>query len=270
LISTNEAELKKLPIGCQTYPVRDQIEKDFAGTLKQLADAGFQEVELCSPVGYANYGFGNLARYKPSEIQQMLSDLGLKCQSAHFSVKELRENPAGTIAWANDMGLTQMFVPTLAGPLHPGKDDVVKAADEFNQLGERTAQAGMQLGLHNEDFEFTTVDGQRTYDLLLSLLDPELIKFQFQCSAISRGYDPAEYFLKYPGRFTSMHLQDWSAAANKTVAVGQGDLNWQRIFTAAKISGLKSYFVELNLEAMKASVLYLRELAICQNWNSVT
>jgi sugar phosphate isomerase/epimerase len=257
-----------LPIGCQTYPVRDQIEKDFAGTLKQLADAGFQEVELCSPVGYAAFGFANLARYKASEVQQILGDLGLKCRSAHFSMKELRDQPAGRIGWASEMGLTQMIVPTLAGPMNPGKDDVARAADEFNQLGEQTAQAGIQLGLHNEEFEFTTVDGRRTYDLLLSLLDPGLIKFQFQCSAISRGYDPAEYFANYPGRFTSMHLQDWSAAANKTVAVGQGDLDWQKVFTAAETGGLKSYFVELNLEAMKASVLYLRELPICQNWKA--
>jgi sugar phosphate isomerase/epimerase len=251
-----------LPIGCQTYTVRALIEKDFAGTMKELANAGFEEVELCSPVGYAEFGFANLAKYSGSEIQTILSDLGLKCTSAHFSIKELRDNLGDRIDWAKDVGLNQMIVPTLAGPQRPTMDDVKRAADEFNKIGEQSAQAGIQQGLHNEEFEFTTVGGERTYDLLLSLLDPNLVKFQFQCSAIAHGFDAAAYFANYPGRFTSMHVQDWSAAANKTVAVGQGELDWKKIFTAAKVGGLRNYFVELSLEAMKASVLYLRRLQV--------
>jgi sugar phosphate isomerase/epimerase len=129
-------------------------------------------------------------------------------------------------------------------------------------MGEQSAKAGLQQGLHNENFELTTVDGKRTYDLLLELLDPKLVKFQFQCSTISRGYDAAEYFTKYPGHFVSMHVQDWSAATKKTVAVGQGDLDWKKIFTAAKAAGLKNYFVEMNLDLMKASVTYLRSLQV--------
>jgi sugar phosphate isomerase/epimerase len=251
-----------LPIGCQTYTVRNLIEKDFVGTMKQLSDAGFQEVELCSPVGYAEFGFGNLARYKGSEIQSILRDAGLTCRSAHFSIKELRDNLGDRIAWARELGLTQMLVPTLAGPKNPTLDDVRRVADEFNQMGEQTAQAGIQQGLHNEDFEFTTVNGERTYDVLLRLLDSNLVKFQFQCSAIAVGYDAAEYFTRYPGRFTSMHIQDWSAPAHKTVAAGQGDLDWHKIFSAAKVGGLENYFVELPLDAMKASVPYLRELKV--------
>jgi sugar phosphate isomerase/epimerase len=118
------------------------------------------------------------------------------------------------------------------------------------------------LGLHNEDFELTTVDGKRTYDLLLDFLDPKLITFQFQISTISRGYDAAEYFTKYPGRFVSMHAQDWSAALQKTVALGEGDLDWSKIFNAARVGGIRNYFVELNLDAMRASVSYLRGLKV--------
>jgi sugar phosphate isomerase/epimerase len=251
-----------LPIGCQTYTVRTLIQEDFPGTMKQLSDAGFQEVELCSPIGYAEFGFGSLARYKASEIQSILRDAGLTCSSAHFSIKELRDDLEDRIAWARELGLTQMIVPTLAGPKNPTLDDLRGVADEFNTMAEQSAQAGIQQGLHNEEFEFTTVNGERTYDLLLGLLDPNLVKFQFQCSAIARGYDAAEYFSRYPGRFTSMHIQDWSAAANKTVAAGQGDLDWNKIFTAAKVGGLRNYFVELNFDEMKASVPYLRGLHV--------
>jgi sugar phosphate isomerase/epimerase len=251
-----------MPIGCQTWPVREMIAKDFPGTLKVLADAGFQTIELCSPAGYADSGFAGLAKYKGAELRKILSDAGVSCVSSHFGIDELRGNQQRAIDWARDVGLTQMLVPSLDGPKNPTMDDVKKAADEYNKIGEQAAKAGIQQGLHNENFELTSVDGKRTYDLLFSLLDPKLIKFQFQVSTISRGYDAAEYFTKYPGRFISMHVQGWSVATKKTTAVGQDSLDWKRIFTAAKNGGIKNYFVEMNLEQMKASVPYLQNLQV--------
>jgi len=250
-----------MPIGCQTWPVRDMIAKDIPGTIKQLAATGFQTIELCSPVGYADSGFAGLAKYSGMELRKILSDAGVTCVSSHFSIKELRDDQPGRIAWAKDLGLTQMIVPTLEGPKKPTMNDVKRAADEYNKMGERSAKAGIQQGLHNEDFELTIVDGKRTYDLLLDLLDPKLVKFQFQVSTISQGYDAAEYFMKYPGRFMSMHVQGWSAEAKKIMPVGQDTLDWKKIFTAAKTGGIKNYFVEMDLDMMKASVTYLRELS---------
>src|SRR6202047_5114116 len=251
-----------LPIGCQTWPVRDMIAKDFPGTIKQLADAGFQTVEMCSPVGYADSGFAGLGKYSGAQIRKILNDAGVSCISSHFGIKELRENQEDRIAWAKDLGLTQMIVPTLEGPKKPTMEDVKRAADEYNKMGEKAAKAGIQQGLHNEDFELTVVDGQRTYDLLLRLLDPKLGKFQFQVSTISQGYDAAEYFTKHPGRFMSMHVQGWSKKDKKIMPVGQESLDWKKIFSAAKTGGVKNYFVEMDLDMMKASVPYLRKLEV--------
>jgi sugar phosphate isomerase/epimerase len=266
LISAGVLELRAnplgMPIGCQTWPVRDLIAKDFPATLKQLAEAGFQTVELCSPVGYSDSGFAGLAKYKGSELRKILSDAGVSCVSSHFGIQELRDDQEGRIAWAKDVGLTQMLVPSLDGPKKPTMDDVKRAADEYNKMGERSAKAGIQQGLHNEDFELTIVDGKRTYDLLLGLLDPKLVKFQFQVSTISRGYHAAEYFTKYPGRFISMHVQGWSMETKKQMPVGQDSLDWKQIFSAAKIGGIKNYFVEMDLEKMRASVPYLRKLQV--------
>jgi sugar phosphate isomerase/epimerase len=247
-----------LPIGCQTYPVRKTINPDLTGTLKQLSDAGFQTVELCSPWGYSE--FSSLAKYKPAELRKILSDAGLTCYSCHFGMKEMRMNLADRIAWAKEMGMTQILVASLGGPRHPTMDDVKHAAEEYNKIAAQSAAAGLQQGLHNEDFECSTVDGKRTYDLLFELLDPKLVKFQFQVSTIAQGFDAAEYFNKYPGRFISMHVQGWSADTKKIVAVGQGTLDWKKIFIAAKTGGVKNYFVEMNLELMQASVPYLRQL----------
>ena len=251
-----------LPIGCQTWPVREMIAKDFPGTIKILANTGFQMIELCSPVGYADSGFAGLAKYKGSELRKILSDAGVGCVSSHFGIKELRENQERAIDWAKDVGLTQMLVPSLEGPKKPTMDDVKRAADEYNKIAERAAKAGIQQGLHNEDFELSIVDGKRTYDLLFGLLDPKLVKFQFQVSTISQGYDAAEYFTKYPGRFISMHVQGWSTEEKKIRPVGQDSLDWKKIFSAAKTGGIKNYFVEMDLEKMKASVPYLRKLQV--------
>jgi sugar phosphate isomerase/epimerase len=266
LLSASAVELHGdplgLPIGCQTWPVRKMIAEDFPGTVKQLAAAGFQTIELCSPVGYADEGFGGLGKYKGAELRKILGDSGVSCVSSHFGIDELRKDQARSIAWAKDVGLTQMLVPSLDGPKNPTMDDVKKAADEYNKMGEQAAKAGIQQGLHNEDFELTMVEGKRTYDVLFGLLDPKLVKFQFQVSTISRGYDAAEYFTKYPGRFISMHVQGWSVETKKVAPVGQDSLNWKRIFAAAKTGGIKNYFVEMNLDMMKASVPFLHSLQV--------
>jgi len=266
MISTGLLELRAnplgLPIGCQTWPVRNMIATDFPGTIKQLAAAGFQSIELCSPVGYSDNGFAGLAKYKGSELKSILNDAGVTCISSHFGIEELRQNQEDRIAWAKDVGLTQMLVPSLGGPKNPTMDDVKRAADEYNKMGERAAKAGIQQGLHNEDFELSSVDGKRTYDLLFQLLDPKLVRFQFQVSTIGKGFDAAEYFEKYPGRFISMHVQGWSAPTKKIVPVGQDSLDWKKIFAAAKTGGIRNYFVEMNLDFMKASVPYLRSLQV--------
>ena len=124
------------------------------------------------------------------------------------------------------------------------------------------------------------VDGKRTYDLLFDLLDPKLVKFQFQMSTITAGLVGAEYFLKYPGRFNSMHLQDVDMnapipaplpkggpaarrrARRPQVAVGRGAIDWVKTFTAAKVGGVTNYFVEQNWELTMQSVAYLKTLKV--------
>ena len=251
-----------LPIGCQTWPVREMITKDFPGTIRQLAAAGFQTIELCSPVGYADSGFAGLSKYTGTELRTILGDAGVSCVSSHFGIDELRKDQPHAIAWAKDVGLAQMLVPSLDGPETPTMDDVKRVAEEYNKMGEQAAKAGIQQGLHNEGFELSMVNGKRTYDVLMDLLDPKLVKFQFQVSTIAQGYDAAEYFTRHPGRFLSMHVQGWSTQSKKMMPVGQDSLDWKRIFSAAKTAGIKNYFVEMNLDLMKASVPYLRTLQV--------
>jgi sugar phosphate isomerase/epimerase len=259
------------PIGSQTYPYRQRIKDgDFAGVCKDLADIGVGIVELCSP-GYRE--FAGLADGK--QTRKIIEDRGLKCPSAHFSLDELRNKQSEAIAWARDIGMTQMGTASLNGKVENGITtiDVVKrAADEYNRIGEAAAKAGLQQFLHDERFEMSKVDGRRTYEVLLELLDPKLVKMQFQMSAMPAVGDPVEYFTRFPGRFISMHLQgvDRNAPAPGAgrgaggrpagVAVGKDSLDWPKIFAAAKTGGVKNYFVEQDWGLTVESVKYLKTL----------
>ena len=249
-----------MPIGCQSWPVRDALAKDFPGTLKQLAGIGFRTLEMCSPPGYATSGFGPLAKMKAAEIRQAIDAAGLRCESSHFQFRELRESLDDRIAWSKEMGLTQMVLSTFGLPNNAAMADWMRAADELNKIGEQTQKAGIQLGFHNHNFEFQTIDGVLVYDKLMGQLDAKLVKMQFQVAVVSLGYEAATYLTKYPGRFLSLHLADWSAAEKKQVAIGKGVVDWVKLFAAARTGGVKNYFVEMDRDLMKASIPYLHAL----------
>jgi sugar phosphate isomerase/epimerase len=192
----------------------------------------------------------------------MMADNGIKCESAHFSMKELRETQQRSLDWAKEIGITQIITATLGRSRTPTMDDVKQAADEYNTIAAVTAKAGLQQGLHNEGFEVSSVDGKRTYDLLLEMLDPKLVKFQFQMSTIRDGFVAADYFTKYPGRFFSIHLQDWDPETKTIVAVGKGKIDWKTTFETAKKAGVKNYFVEQNMELTKDGVAFLKTLKV--------
>jgi len=238
--------------------------KDFPAFAQMIAGIGVTRLELCSPIGYGAE-FSSLASGK--EVGRIMADHGLKSESSHFTMGELRRSQEKSVEWAKEIGITQMITASLGdgnGGSHPTLDQVKRAADEYNQIATVAAKAGMQQGLHNEGFELSMVDGKRTYDLLFGLLDPKLVKFQFQMSTITAGFVAAEYFLRYPGRFYSMHLQDvdMQRAGHPQVALGKGSIDWVKTFTAAKVGGVKNYFVEQNWELTQQSVAYFKTLEV--------
>ena len=267
-LMTLHANPQGLPIGSQTWPHRALIKAGrFAELAATLAGLGVGAVEMCSPIDYEDFA----PLRDGTQVKKILADHGLASVSGHFGMKELRTRQAESIAWAHDVGITQMITATLSGPEHPTMDDVKRAADEYNKIAAAAAKAGIQQGLHNEDFECSSVDGRRTYDILFELLDPALVKFQFQMSTVSLGFVAADYFTKYPGRFFSMHVQDVDLKATTAkgdasppvyAPVGKGSIDWVKTFQAAKAGGVNNYFVEMNMELTKASVPYLKTLTV--------
>jgi sugar phosphate isomerase/epimerase len=260
VVKTLSAAPLGLPIGCQVYPVREMLGKDFDGTLRELASIGYRTIEMCSPQGYRGPGFEPLANVKASELRQRIRAAGLTCESSHYTMRELRENLPERIAYAQELGLKQMVLSSFAVGKNPTMADWVRVAGELNKFAEQIKKAGLQAAFHNHDVEFKELDGVLVYDKLMSELDPNLVKMQFQVIVVRLGFDAAEIFQKYPGRFISLHLQDWSPAEKKMVAVGQGQVDWKRLFGAAKKAGIKNYYVEMNLDLMRASYPYLNQL----------
>jgi sugar phosphate isomerase/epimerase len=136
----------------------------------------------------------------------------------------------------------------------------MRAADATNKIAEKVNQAGLLFGYHNHGLEFRQVDGVLIYDRLMSTFDPKLVRMQFQVSVINLGYEAATYMTQYPGRFLSLHLQDWSTADKKQAPMGKGIVDWKKLFMAARKGGVKNYFVEMDLDNMQASIPYLHSL----------
>jgi sugar phosphate isomerase/epimerase len=250
----------KLPLGFQVWTIKDQLIKDFSGTLKMMAGLGYQSVEMCSPPGYESSGFGPLMKLKPKEMLGIINDAGLVFESTHYGMDELRKNLGERIEFASESGQKQMILSSFGLPKEATMSDWMKAADELNKFGMQSRKAGIQMGYHNHHGEFEKIDGELIYDTLLKQFDPEYVKMQFQVAVINIGYKAATYFEKYPGRFISAHLADWSPTEKKSVPVGKGIVDWKEFFASTATGGVKNIFVEMDPGTFKESALFIRGL----------
>ncbi len=249
-----------IPIGFQTFPIREMLSKDFTGTLKMMAAQGYKVVEMCSPKGYEKIGYGPLVSMKTADMRKMIGDAGLSCPSCHFTFGEFNDDKLdASIEFSQHLGLRHMICSSFWIQDTATLNDYLVAADKLNKAGEKIKKAGMQAGFHNHSFEFLKLDGQLIYDALLNRFDADVVKMQFQTEVINGGFKAADYFKKFPGRFISAHLSDWTAD-KKQVPVGQGVIDWKEFFATAKTAGVKTYFVEMDMDKFKDSASYIRGL----------
>lgn len=251
---------EKFSFGFQVWTIRKELIEDFAGTLKKMAAMGYSEVEMCSPLGYSLIGFKPLNEMSGTEMKKIIEDTGLICSSSHFTSNELKDSLDNRIEWASQLGMKQM-AQSMPG-VSIGKatmDDWRKAAQDLNKIGEKTKEAGIQMVYHNHHFEFAEIEGELIYPVLLEELDPDLVKMQFQVAVIDKGFKAEDYFRKYPGRFISAHLADYSFELEKSVPVGQGIVNWDDFFEASLTGGVENYFVEMDPATFEESAKFLME-----------
>jgi len=250
-----------MPIGFQSYVYREEISKEPHETMSRLAGYGYKNVEWCSPKGYQG-PFTPLVKYSGKELKKITNDAGLETTSCHFTFKELTDDAAlaERIDFANQLGLKCMVLSSGLGA--KTEDEVKKHCDQLNHAAASIKKAGMIAGYHNHNGEFDEkFNGRPQYDLILEHLNPELVKMQFQVAAITSGFKAQDYFRKYPGRFISAHLQDYSPSDNKKeVIMGTGIVDWKDFFAAAKTGGLKYIFVEMESDptVMQGCANYLK------------
>lgn len=256
------------PIGLQLYTLRDQLEKDVAGTIKQVAAIGYKDVEI-----YSLYG------KTPQEFTKILKDNGVTASSGHYLLPHMKTGWQKRVDDAKTLGLQYMVIAILEPEDRKSLDDYKKLAELFTNAAETTRKAGIQFCYHNHNFEFQKFGDTTPYDYLLKTLDPNLVKFEMDCFWVTHaGQDPVAYFKKHPGRFPLLHIKDMKGKPAPTqeldakmglfAPVGSGSIDWKRIFAAAKEGGVQHYYVEQDfceeppLEAVKKSYQYLDGLKV--------
>jgi len=242
-------------VGLQLYTVRDKMKDDFEGTLARVAEIGYKEVEFA---GYFDH--------TPTDVKAILDRHGLSAPSTHIAL-------AGEDAWqtsletAKAIGHEYIVVPWIPEERRKTLDDWKSVADVFNRAAKMAHDAGLQFAYHNHDFEFPKVDGQVPYDVLLQNTDPKLVQLEIDLYWITKaGQDPLTYFARWPGRVPLVHVKDSAGAPEHKMAdVGQGKIDWKRIFAKRDQAGIKHFFVEHDqpprpFEDIAASYKYLHEL----------
>jgi sugar phosphate isomerase/epimerase len=226
-------KLKK--VGLQLYTVRDLMKADLPGTLRKVAQIGYKEVE------FAGY-FGRT----PAQIRALLKQNGLTSPSSHIGLDILEKDSVRAFADAKAIGHQWVTMPYIPEERRKTVDDWNKIIDLLNQLGPQAKAAGLRLAYHNHDFEIRPVDGVRPLDLMLTKTDPSLVDFEMDLYwVVFGGGDPLDFFNRYPKRFALVHVKDSAGPPdNKMVDVGQGKIDFPKIFAQSDKAGIKHYFVE--------------------------
>jgi len=258
---TGLGENKSLAV--QLYTVREAVAKNLEGTLEQLAGLGYKSIEL---YGYNGTFFGKTV----SEFKTILANTGIKVLSSHHTTG-IAMKGKGTLTDGWDKAIEDIHAIgaeyMVCAFLFPNErtPEIYKSLPAmFEKAGTATKSAGIQFAYHNHDFEFEKLDDTLVYDFLLKNTSSDLVKMEMDLYWISKaGYDPVQYFEKYPGRFHMWHVKDMEAETKAITEVGNGTIDFDRIFAARKKAGLKYWFVEQDtskrdkFESLKISRDYL-------------
>jgi len=235
----------KKTFAIQLYTVRDAISANLEKTLERLAGLGFKEIEI--------YGFdGTFYGKTRYEFQEILKNIGLKVISSHHTTGILH-NDKGTLLnnWEKSVEDLQYIgskymVCSYLFPEERTLENYKKLPELLDKSGELAKKAGIQFAYHNHDFEFQEFDKtQNIYDFILENSSSDLVKMELDLYWISKaGIDPLVYFEKYPKRFPLWHIKDMKTESKDFAEIGNGTIDFKRIFEAKEKAGLQHWFLE--------------------------
>jgi sugar phosphate isomerase/epimerase len=242
-------------LGVQLYSVRDDMKKDPAGTLKQVADMGYKYVEHANYVNRKFYG------WTAPEFKKRLDDLGLSMPSGHTVMRQQHWDAAKkdftdewkyTVEDAAVLGQKYVVSPWLDESLRKEYDTFIAYMDVFNKSGELCKKSGMKFGYHNHDFEFSEkLNGQKIFDLILQHTDPSLVAQQLDIGNMYHAGGIAIDIVKqYPGRFELMHVKDEIKSTKgemgggyESTVLGKGIIPVKEVIDLGKKSGGTTHFI---------------------------
>jgi sugar phosphate isomerase/epimerase len=240
------------PVGIQLYTVREDSQKDFAGTLKALADMGYDGVEFA-------WNYGGMS---PLELADFLQDVGLRACGLHAPKDQVAVGDSEAYAYARGVGCPYISTSLL----NDVATDWPAAIALVQEAGRVAAQHGMQFSYHNHAQEFETIDGQYALDMLYAQTDPAQVMAELDTHWIAKGgEDPAAYVRKYAGRVPQLHLKD-IGPNGKFVEIGEGVLDLEGVLAAAREAGSKWIIYEQDrcdrppLESARISITNLRKV----------
>ncbi|MDA7877006.1 sugar phosphate isomerase/epimerase [Akkermansiaceae bacterium] len=256
-------------IGIQLYTLRDGLKADTAATMKAVADAGYNQVEM--------YGFPN-----SDAMAKAAQDNGLALNSAHFDW-EAAVNPSDKgfsdfkkiIEKAKEIKLSHLVVPYLQDKDRKTLDGYKRVAGNLNKAAVIAKEAGIQLAYHNHSFEFQPMEGSSGYDVLIKEFAPEM-KFEIDVFWVqAANLDSVTLIKKLTGRVSQLHLKDLKKGLTLPIydgmpkeafkELGNGMIAMEPIIEAGKAAGVVHCHVEQDhspkpLESIAQSVLYLKAL----------
>jgi sugar phosphate isomerase/epimerase len=226
-----------VPVGLELYSVREALKKDAEGTVRAVAQMGYEAVEF-----YAPYFEWTEAQTK--SMRKLMDDVGIKCYSTHndedyFSAKNIDR--------VRDLNLIlgcKYVVQAWSDP-KPHLADWKALADNLNAAADKLAPSGLRVGYHNHDAEWRAVEGQRPIEILAKNTKPAVMLQLDVGTCLEAGADPVAWIRANPGRIRSIHCKDWSrdpAVAYKTL-FGEGVADWKGIFQAAENGGGVEYYL---------------------------
>jgi sugar phosphate isomerase/epimerase len=245
-------------VGIQLYTLREFAREDFPGTIKKVAEMGYDAIEFA--------GFGDLSA---PDVKKMMADLGLVTAGSHEGFEGLDTKLDERIAFNLGIKNPNMVCPSMSGQFREGGVDGFKLfAEKLNDIGEKIKQAGMQFYYHNHAFEFEKVDDRCLFSYLLQGTDPNLVKLEVDLYWVKKGgEDPIEFIKKHADRSLMLHMKDMTAGEEPTFApVGTGILDFPGIVKTAREIGVKWFVVEQDssigniLEEVEISLKNMKKL----------
>ena len=228
-----------IPVGLELYSVRNALKDNLMGTVRAVAQMGYQCVEFYAP-------YFDWTEAQTTQMKKLLDDLGIRCFSTHNSSSYFSPE---NIQRARDMNLIlgSKYMVMASSQPKPGLDGWKEVADALNSAADQLEAAGLKTGYHNHKPEFIPVEGKRPIEILAKNTKPSIMLQLDVGTCLEAGSDPVAWIRANPGRIRSLHLKDWSPDPAKGYAVlfGEGTADWKNIFAAAEsVGGAEYYLIE--------------------------